>query len=114
MAGARQLADEAAEAALAAAADARSRADELVDEARRQAGSMSEQVADAQEIQQEAAGSAAATATQLRKPNVAADVNSMTKNELMDLATAMGVERRKSMNKQQLLRAVNRESKKQS
>jgi colicin import membrane protein len=114
MAGARRLADEAAEAALAAAADARSRAEELVDEARRQAGSMTDQVADAQEIQQEAASSAAATATQLRKPNVAADVNAMTKKELMDLATAMGVERRGSMNNEQLVRAVNRESKKQS
>jgi len=112
MADARRLADDAAEAAQNAAAEAQRQAEELAAEARRHAGATTSQVAEAETVQRQAAGAAAEVTTQLRSPDVDGDVKSMTKGELMDLAVALGVEGRTSMNKQQLVAAVNRESKK--
>lgn len=112
MAEARRLADEAAKEAQAAAAQAQRRAEELAGEARRHAGATDDQLAEAQHVQQEAAGTAADVTTQLRASEVDGDLKSMNKDELMDLAVALDVDRRASMTKQQLVAAINRESKK--
>jgi len=112
MAAARRLADEAAQEAQAAAAEAQRRAEELAGEARRHAAASTNGVAEAEKVQREAAGTAADVAVELRKPEVSGDLKSMTKNELTELAVALGVERRTGMNKQQLVSAINRESKK--
>lgn len=115
MAQARRLADEAAEAAEAArtaAAEAQQRADALSAEAQRQAGASTNGVAEAEKVQQKVARTAAKTTNRLRTPQVSGDPKEMTKNELMDLTVSLGVDGRRSMNKKQLVTAVNRESRK--
>lgn len=112
MAQARRLADEAAEAARAAAAEAQQRADALSAEAQRQAGARTNGVAEAEKVQQKVARTAAKTTNRLRTRQVNGDPKAMTKNELMDLAVSLGVDGRRSMNKKQLVAAVNRGSRK--
>jgi uncharacterized membrane protein len=71
-------------------------------------------VAEAERVQQRTAQAAAEVVTELRTPEVAGDVKQMTKKELLDMAVALGVDARTSMTKQQLVTAVNRESRKKA
>ena len=85
---------------------------ELAEEAERQANAAGEGVAAAEAVQQEAAGTAAQIAIDMRQNAPNGSLASMTKAELVDIATALGLEDADSMTKQQLVTAVNRESKK--
>ena len=112
MAEARRLADEAAEAAQAAAREALRDAMELAEEAERQATAAGDGMAAAEAVQQEAADTAALIAVEMRQNAPNGSLSSMTKAELVDLASALGLEDASSMTKQELVAAVNRESKK--
>ncbi|MET9019695.1 Rho termination factor N-terminal domain-containing protein [Actinopolymorpha sp. NPDC004070] len=113
LAQARQLADEAAEAAQAAAEAARGNAEELAaGEVRRQTAPKERRAAEATAVQKKVAGSGAKVARRLSSGRTEQDLRTMTKAELTDLAGALGVETRSSMNKQQLLRAVRRAARK--
>ncbi len=113
LAQARQLADEAAEAAQAAAEEARGKAEELAaGEVRRRAAPKERRAAEAKAVQKKVAGSGAKVARRLSSGRTEQDLRSMTKAELIDLAGALGVETRSSMNKQQLLRSVRRAARK--
>jgi len=63
-------------------------------------------------VQQEAADTAAQIAVEMRQNAPNGSLSSMTKAELVDLASALGLEDASSMTKQELVAAVNRESKK--
>lgn len=113
LARARKLADAAAEAAQAAAEAARGKAEELAaGEVRRTAAPKERRAAEAKAVQKKVAGSGAKVARQMSSGRTDQDLRSMTKPELVDLAGALGVETRSSMNKQQLLRAVRRAARK--
>ncbi len=111
MAEARRLADEAVQAAQQAAAEAQQRAADLAGEARTRAEGADEQVAEATEVQRAAASHAKDITKQLRRKDVPEDLDELPRKDLLDLATTLDITGRSSMNKAELVSAIDAQSK---
>jgi hypothetical protein len=106
---ARSLSEEAMEATRAAAEEAHRQALQVAADAEREARTAEERVVEAERVRD----STTATASEMtRQLNGSAGLKTMTKQELLDLATAQGIEGRSAMTKGELVSALGRASRK--
>ncbi len=106
LADARQLADDAASAARAAAEEATRRARELSDEAEQQASEADARIAETEEIRERSKATAKRGAAKLRPSTTNGDLEDFNKPELVELAAGIGIERRTTMTKGELVKAI--------
>ena len=106
MAEARRLADEAATQARKAAQDAHRQAQELADQADAQADSADDKVSEIGDIDADLKGKAAAVVAEVEANTATDDLSSHTKPELLEMATALDVEGRTSLRKDELITAI--------
>jgi len=111
LAEARRLADDAKEAAREAAEEAQRQAEELAAEAQEHAKGAERQVAAAESIRKQSQAAAKQTARQLKNGKTNGDLASHNKEELLDLAATIDVPGRSKMNKDQLVKAIEKASK---
>jgi hypothetical protein len=111
---ARALSEEAMEVTRAAAEEAHRQALQVAAEAEREARTAEERVAEAQRVRESASDTASAMTRGLNESGGMSGLKSMTKQELLDLASAQGIENRSGMTKSQLVAALNRASRKGS
>jgi colicin import membrane protein len=105
LAEARRLADEAAEAALSAAQEANRQAQQLQNEAKQRASDAEARVKAAEELRERAAATAARTARELDQ-EIDDGLDAYKKPELVELAASIGIEKRASMTKDELVDAI--------
>ncbi len=108
---ARALSEEALEATREAAEEAHRQALQVAAEAERDARSAQERVAEAQRVQA-ATGDTASELTRQLNGAGTSSLKSMSKQELLDLAAAQGIEGRSAMTKAELATALGRASRK--
>ena len=109
MVDARRLADDAAAAAKEAAEEARQRADQLAEDANARAEEAEQRVADAERRSELVAEGGRALAKDA--VNGSAELDEMTKAELLELADGMGLEVNGHQLKKELVSAIKRSSK---
>lgn len=112
MAEARRRAEEAKRAAGEAAAQAQRQAEQLAAEADVQARDAEEQIEVAKEIRQRAEETAKEAAREIKSSSLPGDLESHTKEELLDLAAAMDLQGRSRMSKEELVSALSESSEK--
>jgi colicin import membrane protein len=105
VAEARQLAEEAADAARAAAEEANRQAEELQNEARQRAADAEARVKAAEELRGRAAATASETARGLAR-EAPEGLDAYRKPELVELAASIGIEGRTDMTKGELVDAI--------
>ena len=105
LAEARQLAEEAANAARAAAEEATRQAQELAEDAEQQASEADTRIAEAEEIRKRSEATAKRGAGKLRRATNG-DLEDYNKPELVELAAGIGIERRTTMTKDELVKAI--------
>ena len=110
MVDARRLADDAAAAAKEAAEEARQRADRLAEDANARAEEAEQRVADAERRSELVAEGGRALARDAAS-NGSADLDDLTKAELLELADGMGLEVNSHQLKKELVSAIKRSSK---
>ena len=103
MAEARELADEATQAARAAAEEAHRQAQQLAADAEQQAKDADQRVAAAERAGKVTAATAEDTAQRLDTCQINGDLESHTKAELLDLAAAIDIEGRTTLTKAELV-----------
>ena len=106
LAEARQLAAEASEAARAAAEEAHRQARELAEEAEQQATDADARIEAAERLKERSEATAKSTAQELKRAPANGDLESYNKPDLIDLASAMGIEGRTNMTKAELVDAI--------
>lgn len=106
LAQARQLAAEAAAAAREVAESAHRQAEQLADEAQQQATDADAQVRAAEQLRHQSEATAKHTAQQLQRKDTNGDLASYNKPALVELAASIGIERRATMTKSQLVDAI--------
>ena len=110
MAEARQLAQEATDAAQAAADEAHRQAQELAQQADQQTSEAKAQVTQAERIRTQSETTAKKAAGKLGGSATNGDLESYNKPELVELAAGIGIEGRTTMNKDELVTAIKKES----
>lgn len=110
MADARQLADDAARRAQEAAEEARRQARALADEADGEATNANERAAEAERMQQEVSTEGSKLSRLVDDDAELDDLDDKTKDELLDLATTIGIKNRSSMRKTELVTAIRKAS----
>jgi hypothetical protein len=110
LAEARRLADEAADAARQAAEEAQRQAHELAHEADEQARGAETQLKAAEQIREQAKGTAKHTVRELERNPANGGLKSYNKAELVELASSIGLEGRTNMSKVQLVNAITKAS----
>ena len=110
MAEARRLAQEAADAAQAAAEEANRQAQELAQQANQQASEAKAQVTQAERIRTQSETTAKKAAGKLGGSATNGDLESYNKPELVELAAGIGIEGRTTMSKDELVKAIKKES----
>jgi hypothetical protein len=110
VAEAKRLADESAEAAGAAADQARRHAQQLAREAEQPVREAAAQVGLAEELRERSAATARGTADEVDGAPTSEDLQSYKKSELVELASAIGIEGRTNMTKDELLEAIRKAS----
>jgi len=111
---ARALSEEAMEATRAAAEEAQRQAQQVAAEAERDARSAAKRVAEAERVRESTLDTASAMTRKLNGSGPTSGLKNLTKQELVDLATAQGIEGRSGMTKPQLVAALNRASRKKT
>lgn len=106
LAEARQLAAEAAGAAREVAQVAHRQAEQLADEAEQQATDADAQVQAAEQLRARSEATAKHTANQLQRKDINGDLASYNKPALVELAASIGIEKRATMTKSQLVDAI--------
>jgi colicin import membrane protein len=106
LAEARRLANEATEAARAAAADAQHRAQQLADEAEQQASDAEARIAAAEQIRKHSEATTNETARELQRDPTNPGLELDDKQELVELATSIGIEGWTTMTKTELVEAI--------
>jgi colicin import membrane protein len=110
MADAKRLADEAAEAAGAAADQAHRHAEQLARDAEREAREVAAQVDLVERLRERTAETARGTVSDGESIPPNGELQSYKKSELVELASAIGIEGRTSMTKDELVGAIRRAS----
>jgi DNA repair exonuclease SbcCD ATPase subunit len=108
LAEARQLATEAAGAAREVAEAAHRQAEQLADEAQQQATDADAQVRAAEQLRDRSEATARHTAQHLQRKDTNGDLSSYSKPALVELAATIGIEKRTTMTKGQLVNAIDR------
>jgi cell pole-organizing protein PopZ len=108
LAEARQLADEAAEAAAAAAEDADRKAKQLAAEAEQQTKEAEARAKATEQLRERSAAIAKETARELSRATPNGGLKSYNKPELIDLAASIGIKGRTTMTKDELVDAIMR------
>jgi hypothetical protein len=106
LAEARQLAAEAAAAAREVAESAHRQAEQLAEEAQQQATDADAQVRAAEQLRERSEATAVDTAQQLQRTDANGDLASYNKPALVELAASIGIEKRATMTKSQLVDAI--------
>ena len=110
LAEARGLADEAVEAARSAAEEANRQAQQLANDAEHQASDAEARVKATEQIRERSVTTAKHTARELNRDTTNGGLKSYNKPELVELAASIGVKRRTSMTKGELVDAITRSS----
>jgi len=113
LATARRLADEAADVARGVAEEARQRAQSLVDEAEQRTSDADARIAEAEQLRTRSEASAKHAARELARDPTNGGLESYKKPELIELAASVGVEKRTSMTKDELIDAIAKASRPQ-
>jgi DNA repair exonuclease SbcCD ATPase subunit len=108
LAEAQRLAAEAAGAAREVAEAAHRQAEQLADEAQQQASDADAQVRAAEQLRERSEATARHTAKQLQRKQTNGDLGSYPKPALVELAASIGIEKRTTMTKSQLVDAISR------
>lgn len=106
MAAARQLSDEAAEAAMEAARQAHQAAEEIAARAQTQASEADDQVRSAEELRQDTAAATADLETSDEVKDLAGPLSQRTIAELRPIAAGLGIQGRSRMRHDDLVAAI--------
>ena len=106
LAESRRLADEAAEAANSAAQEANRQAQHLQAEAKQRASDADARVKAAEDLRRRAAAAAKDTARELDRETTNGGLDAYKKPELVELTATIGIDKRSSMTKGELVDAI--------